>query len=117
MVRWVIRVTYIVLRLYVGPPIQEEGDGGIHSLVDSLMEGGRSILYKGHRHIDTHNLGPILYDVYVIRPSILYIVCALYVDSLVQEGRHLLHPSCLSRNQVHHAEDSILHGSPVILQL
>ena len=51
--RWV-RVPYIVLRLYVCPPIQEEGDGGSMIIASSPMEGGRSILQQGHtdRHTD-----------------------------------------------------------------
>ena len=43
-----VRVTYHVLRLYVCPPIQEEGDGSMVTLGSSLMEGGRSILQQGH---------------------------------------------------------------------
>ena len=42
-VRWV-RVTYPVLRLNVGPPIQEEGDAGIVTSGDSPVQGGSSIL-------------------------------------------------------------------------
>ncbi len=41
--RWV-RVPYNALRLYVCPPIQEEGDGGIMTIVSSPMEGDPSIL-------------------------------------------------------------------------
>ena len=49
MVQWV-RVTYIVLRLDVRPPIQEEGDGGIPTIEGSPMEGGSSILQQTDRH-------------------------------------------------------------------
>ena len=51
---WYSRVTYPSLRLYVCPPIQEEGDGGMMTILSSLMEGGRSILEQGHteRHAD-----------------------------------------------------------------
>ena len=41
-------VTYVVLRFYVCPPIQEEGDSGIATIASSLMEGGPSILPQGH---------------------------------------------------------------------
>ena len=43
-----VRVPYIVLRLYVCPPIQEEGDGGSMTIASSIMEGGISILQQGH---------------------------------------------------------------------
>ena len=48
-----VRVTYIALRLYFGPPIQEEGDGGILAIPSSAMEGGPSILPQGHTHRQT----------------------------------------------------------------
>ena len=53
--RWV-SVPYIVLRLHVGPPIQEEGDGGIMTIASSPMEGGPSNLQQGHtdRHTQMH---------------------------------------------------------------
>ena len=37
---YIFRLTYLVLRLYVGPPIQEEDDGGMVALGNSHMEGG-----------------------------------------------------------------------------
>ena len=43
-----VMVTYIVPRLYVRPPIQEEGDGGMVTIGSSLMEDSRSILQQGH---------------------------------------------------------------------
>ena len=43
-----VRVTNLVLRLYVCPPIQEEGDGGMVTIDSSQMEGGPSILQRGH---------------------------------------------------------------------
>ena len=53
--RWV-RVPYLVLRLYVCPPIQEEGDGGSMTIASSLMEGGISILQQGRTDRHTNKI-------------------------------------------------------------
>ena len=45
---WRVRVTDIVLRLYICPPIQEEGDTGILIPEGSVVQGGGSILQQGH---------------------------------------------------------------------
>ena len=39
-------MTYLVLRLYVCLPIQEEGDGGMVTIEGSFMEGSLSILQQ-----------------------------------------------------------------------
>ena len=44
--------TYNGFRLYVGPHIQEKGDGGILTIASSPMEGGISILKYGQTQID-----------------------------------------------------------------
>ena len=43
------RLCYVVFRLTVCPPIQEEGDDGILIIPSSQMEGGPSILQQGNR--------------------------------------------------------------------
>ena len=45
---------YLVLRLYIRPPIQEEGDGGMATLCSSPMEGGISPLPVQQRQTDRH---------------------------------------------------------------
>ena len=50
-------VTYIVLRLYVSPSIQEEGDGDKATIGCSQMEGGQSILPQDtHRQANNYRL-------------------------------------------------------------
>ena len=39
-----VRMTNIVRCLYLGPSIEELGNGFIHTIAGSLMEGGTSIL-------------------------------------------------------------------------
>ena len=56
LVKWA-RVTYHVLRLYVCPPIQEEGDGGILPIGSSPMEGGPSTLQQNYTDRQTDRLG------------------------------------------------------------
>ena len=46
-------VTYIAFRLYVCPPIQEEGDGGKVAIEGGPMEGGPSLLQQGHKDTQT----------------------------------------------------------------
>ena len=64
-----MNVCYIVHRLYVCPPIQEEGDGGIITISSSLMEGGISILNQGHtdRQTDTDQQDAFMYNIYKMR--------------------------------------------------
>ena len=50
-VRWV-RVSYLVLRLYIGPLIKEEGDAGTVTFAGSPMQSGSSILQKEHTQTD-----------------------------------------------------------------
>ena len=49
-------VTYIILRLTVCPPIQEEGNCRMVTITSSPMEGGPSILQQGYtdRQTDIH---------------------------------------------------------------
>ena len=39
-----VEVAYIVLRFYVRPLAQEEGDGGLMTIVSRMMESSGSIL-------------------------------------------------------------------------
>ena len=52
-----VRETYIALRLYFSPTIQEKGDGGMVTIRSSTMEGGLSILQQGYRQTDKNRSG------------------------------------------------------------
>ena len=50
----------VVLRLYVSPPIQEEGEDGKVAMTGSLMEGGTSILQHIYLILDDVNIFDVM---------------------------------------------------------
>ena len=76
-----VRATNIFLRIYVRPPIQEEGGGGMVVIGDSPMEGAGSILTQGHtdRHRQTDRQTDIVMKIgRMIKNDICKYVC-MYV--------------------------------------
>ena len=66
-------MTYLVLRLYVCPPIQEDGENGMVAIGSSQMEGGLSMLQQECTKV----INSWIHDDKFMYYIYLYVLCAV----------------------------------------